>query len=283
MEDYSDPTFPSPFAILPLLLLALGSACGKKPGGSGGYPLRLVPAGTYTIGCTTGQDQDPYCIDHERSHEVKLTRSVLVGETEVTQALYAALMGANPAEFQTCGLNCPVENISWYDAVALANALSSQEGLEPCYVISGESVSWPSGPGCLGYRLPTESEWEVAARGGADTMYSGGDALDAVGWYNENSRVGNGFSPRPVGQKLANGYGLYDMSGNVGEWTWDWHGVYPSGVPADPVGPASGFLRVCRGGSFGSPPLNAEVAARSDGKPGDRMSNRGVRLVRTAP
>ncbi len=209
---------------------------------------------------------------------MRLTRSVLMGETEVTQGLYAAVMGTNPSEFQACGPSCPVQEISWYDAVTFANALSSQEGLDPCYVISGESVSWPSGPGCLGYRLPTESEWEVAARGSIGAKYSGSASLYAIGWYDDNS----GGETHPVGQKQANGYGLYDMSGNVWEWTWDWYGEYPSGTPADPAGPASGSRRVTRGGSWDRDPQSARVAVRSSSPPGVRGNALGVRLVRTA-
>jgi sulfatase modifying factor 1 len=138
-------------------------------------------------------------------------------------------------------------------------------------------VSWPSGPGCLGYRLLTESEWEVAARGGSDANYSGGDALDAVGWHEENS----GLKTYPVGQKQPNGYGLYDMSGNVWEWTWDWHGEYPTGSAADPT-PASGANRVYRGGSWSSIPRNTRVSRRASSPSGRCSDGLGVRLVRTA-
>jgi formylglycine-generating enzyme required for sulfatase activity len=240
------------------------------------YPLRPVPAGTYTIGCTKGQGRD--CHEDETSHKVKLTRSILVGETEVTQALYAAVMGSNPAGFAACGA-CPVENISWYDAVALANALSALEGLEPCYVIAGESVSWPQGPACLGYRLPTEAEWEVSARAGRDYKYAGGGDVDEVGWVDDNS----GGQAHPVGQKPANGYGLYDMSGNVREWVWDWYGEYPSGKGTDPSGPASGSYRAYRGGGWRFGPQGARVTDRNGFAPGSRSDVLGVRLLRTAP
>jgi formylglycine-generating enzyme required for sulfatase activity len=248
--------------------------------GSSGYALGLVPAGTYTIGCTAGQGSD--CGDDEKpARKVTLSRSVLVGEAEVTQGLYQRLMGSNPSDFTSCGSTCPVEQVSWYEVVKVANKLSAAEGLEACYVINGESVSWPKGPSCLGYRLPTEAEWEVAARGGGDAQYAGGDELGAVGWFGHNS----GMTPHPVGQKQANGYGLHDMSGNVWEWVWDWYdsGAYSKGAASDPTGPASGSHRVLRGGSWSSDPQGARVASRNYYTPGYRSSRLGVRLLRTAP
>jgi formylglycine-generating enzyme required for sulfatase activity len=248
--------------------------------GSGGYALRPVPAGSYTIGCTVGQEGE--CQADERpARRVTLSRAILVGETEVTQALYQRLMGNNPSHFSSCGATCPVEQVSWFDAVAFANKLSASEGLESCYVISGERVTWPKGASCLGYRLPTEAEWEVAARGGRDDKYAGGGELGAVGWYDGNS----GGETHPVGQKAANGYGLYDMSGNVWEWAWDGYdsSAYAGGAAIDPVGPAPGSYRVNRGGSCYYVPGLARVADRSRDTPGNRDSNLGFRLIRTAP
>ncbi|MFM2246878.1 MAG: hypothetical protein RL071_2952, partial [Pseudomonadota bacterium] len=227
---------------------ASSGAGGSRVVGSSGYALRLVPAGTYTVGCTSGQGGD--CFDDEKpARKVTLSRSVYMGETEVTQGLYQRLMGSNPSKFTSCGSNCPVEQVSWVDVVKLANKLSAAEGLESCYVINGESVSWPKGPACLGYRLPTEAEWEVSARGGGDAKYGGGNELSAVGWFDGNS----GSKTHPVGQKQANAYDLHDMSGNVWEWTWDWYDerAYAAGAVRDPLGPASGSTRVYRGGSWG--------------------------------
>jgi sulfatase modifying factor 1 len=258
---------------------SVGRPAGSRASASTGYALRLVPAGTWPVGCTVGQGGD--CGDDERpARRVNLSRAVLVGETEVTQGLYERLVGTNPSVFGGCGATCPVENVSWLEAVRFANLLSASEGFERCYVISGENVTWPKGLSCQGYRLPTEAEWEVAARGGRDDKYAGGDDLGTVGWYSSNS----GGETHPVGQLAANGYGLYDMSGNVWEWTWDWFnsGTYVVGRTADPIGPAAGSFRVIRGGSWSHDAQRGRVANRYSITPGRRDSGLGFRLVRTA-
>jgi formylglycine-generating enzyme required for sulfatase activity len=256
-------------------LVALGAVVGCAKSVS--LPVGRVPAGTYEVGCTAGQRG---CLPIERpSHTVTLTRSVLVMETEVTQGLWQAVMGSNPSLFSACGPECPVEQVSWEDAVRFANALSARDGLEPCYELTGSTVSWPKGVTCAGWRLPTEAEWEVAARGGVDEKYPGGGELDAVGWTGQNSDK----ATHPVKQKAANGYGLYDMSGNVWEWVWDWYGPYSSGAQVDPVGPASGSDRAFRGGSWFDVAAYARVPMRGSHSPDKRLSVIGLRLVQTAP
>lgn len=245
-----------------------------------------IPAGRFRMGSPDGEagrdgDEGPV-------HEVEITRGFWMKGTEVTQGEWEEVMGNNPSKFQACGKGCPVEQVSWWDAVAYCNALSRREGLEECYEMRGckgrpgggdyfcEGVGF-RGLGCRGYRLPTEAEWEYAARAGSETaLYTGGmtlrgknhaPELDGIAWYGGNSGVSyeggwdcSGWpekqyastrcGPHPVGQKRPNGWGLYDMLGNVWEWVWDWYGGYSSGRQVDPLGPETGRLRVGRGGSW---------------------------------
>jgi len=189
----------------------------------------------------------------------------------VTQALYAQVMNKNPSGFQ--GEDRPVEKVSWFDAVEFCNALSEQCGLDKAYEIDGEKVK-PI-PVANGYRLPTESEWEYACRAGTtDSRYAD---LAEIAWYDENS----GGETHGVGQKQANGFGLYDMLGNVLEWCNDWYEKkYPSGAVVDPAGPKTGSRRVLRGGGWFNSAGGCRSAYRLNGAPGARSGDCGFRLAR---
>ena len=200
----------------------------------------------------------------------------------------------------------PVEQVSWYDAIVYCNLLSIKEGLTPCYTIKGSTdpAAWGTSPRLTsaedyddwksvtcnfdadGYRLPTEAEWEYAARGGNpedgswDNTYSGSNTLDDVAWYRDNSDR----KTHEVGKKQANALGLYDMSGNVLEWCWDWYGSssgYPSGTE-DPAGPDAGSNRVGRGGSWRNSASDCTASNRSNVSPYNRYNDGGFRLVRSA-
>jgi sulfatase modifying factor 1 len=210
--------------------------------------------------------------------QVTLTRGFWMGETPVTQALWAAVMGVNPSSFRSAFSGAmPVEMVSWEDSAEFANEVSRFEGLSPVYAGSGDDVRWDQR--ALGFRLPTGAEWECAARAGQDLEYAGSDDVDLVAWTRENS----GGRPHPVSRKAPNAWGLRDMSGNVREWCWDRYGVYPRSDSFDPAGPSFGPDRVIRGGSWNRDPRSARVASRIRGGPGYRDDNLGLRLVRTDP
>jgi formylglycine-generating enzyme required for sulfatase activity len=190
---------------------------------------------------------------------------------EVTQAQYKSVMGTEPSAFPSCGASCPVDSVTWHQAVAYCNQLSVLAGLNPCYICtgSGAKTSCSSAPAysnekiysCPGFRLPTEAEWERAYRAGTTTAFYNGpvvaascnssDAnLDQIGWYWHNS----GGTPHPVGQKKPNAWGLYDMAGNLEEWVNDcYQKDLGSSAVTDPWGPActtSSTGRCIRGGSW---------------------------------
>jgi formylglycine-generating enzyme required for sulfatase activity len=228
-----------------------------------GY-VRIEP-GTFTMGSPPseeGREAD------ETQHRVTITRAYCMKATEVTQGEWQAVMGSNPSTFKNCGANCPVEQVTWDDAVGYANALSRREGLPECY--SGSTFT---GLGCEGYRLPTEAEWEYAARAGRKGSRYGN--LDDVAWYGKNA----GGTTHPVRLKQPNAWGVHDMLGNVFEWTGDWFGEY-SGAASDPARAAVGSNRVVRGGSLGYEARFARAAFRLS-QPGDmRYRDLGFRLVR---
>lgn len=213
-----------------------------------------VQGGTFTMGATSEQGSDAYS-DEKPTHQVTLS-DYYIGETEVTQELWQAVMGSNPSYFS--GMNLPVEKVSWDDCQTFITKLNQLTGKN--------------------FRLPTEAEWEYAARGGQKSRgykYAGSNTLSVVAWYTDNS----GSKTHPVKQKQANELGLYDMSGNVLEWCQDWYGSYSSNAQTNPTGPSSGPSRVFRGGSWGYSASNCRVAYRNFNSPGYRYYYLGFRVV----
>ncbi len=263
-------------SLLQPLLACSGDTAGERVVTKSGMVMRVIPPGSFTMGCTPGAGE---CFTDEKpTQAVILTVPFLLGETEVTQGQWQAVMGSNPSHFASCGPDCPVEQVSWLDAVAFANALSETEGLESCYRVSGEAVTWPRGLACTGYRLPTEAEWEHAARAGGDTTYAGSADIAAVVWYRDTSER----TPHPVGGKRANAWGLHDMNGNVWEWTWDAFQPFSGGgTVTDPIGPETGLERSIRGGGFGDGSRVVRLVFRRRFSPGGRGFDLGLRLART--
>ena len=272
-----------------------------------------VPAGEFMMGALE-DDEEAYDREKPR-HKVILTRDFLIGKYAVTQALWESVMGSNPSFWK--GANRPVEQVSWFDCVLFCNNLSLLEGFEPIYDGLGDyqagddqnmdedeiddlsdciTCNWNA----KGYRLPTEAEWECSARGGEYHKYAGSDNVDEVAWYRDNSGyalaedlVKHGYrETHPVGQKKSNGFGLYDMSGNVWEWVWgrmlyregDPNGggsIYSHGPVTDPHGSAVGCLRVYRGGGCYNDSENVRSSRRNSGYPKNRWKSLGFRIERS--
>ena len=235
----------------------------------------FVPGGSFQM----GNPNSAVGGSHERPvHTVTLTTGFYMGKYEVTQAQYRTVMGTNPSSGYGVGDNYPVYSVSWYDAVNFCNQLSVREGLTPAYTVNGTSVTWNRSAN--GYRLPTEAEWEYAAKGGngspGNYTYAGSDNADSVAWYDGNS----GSTTHTVGTKSPNGLGIYDMSGNVWEWCWDWYGYYSSGAQTDPMGASSGSNRVRRGGVWVGSVVAVRSAARYSYDPNGQGDGRGFRLAR---
>ncbi|MDR1301361.1 MAG: SUMF1/EgtB/PvdO family nonheme iron enzyme [Treponema sp.] len=228
-----------------------------------------VEGGTFQMGSTNGAS------DEKPVHTVTV-KGFYMGKTEVTQKEWREIMGNNPSFFK--GDNLPVEQVSWNEVIEFCNRLSLKEGLTPAYRGSGNNITCDFN--ATGYRLPTEAEWEYAAKGGNQNYltyeYSGGNSADSVAWYDGNS----GGKTHPVGTKQPNSLGLYDMSGNVWEWCWDWYGGYSSGNQTDPTGVSSGTGRVSRGGGWGYGAASVRAANRSNYTPSGRDLDLGFRLVR---
>ncbi|MEB3236720.1 MAG: SUMF1/EgtB/PvdO family nonheme iron enzyme [Candidatus Sericytochromatia bacterium] len=214
------------------------------------------------------------------TQSVTLTRGFFMQKTHVTQGQWQALMCFNPSDFQGCA-DCPVERVNWYDAIGFANALSRKEGLPEVYNSDGTLKTGTDIYATTGYRLPTEAEWEYAYRAGTTTRWYNGDDESKVGdiaWFDGNS----GSKTQPVAQKQPNAFGLYDMAGNVWQWT-DRAADYPGGAVTDPADPEYTWYRVIRGGSWRVDASSTRAASRYYDSPGIRIGRVGFRLARSRP
>ena len=254
--------------------------------------LILVPGGTFTMGSPGSERQRN---EDEAQHDVTI-KAFYVDPYEVKQADYAAVMGVNPSHFN--GSNLPVENVTWYDAVAYCNKLSESRDLTPVYEVNGNTVIWDRSAD--GYRLLTEAEWEYAARAGTNTIYNFGDQVNSnlanfEGSYPyliEENYVRHSnpdvVTSRYRGETISvdelapNGFGLYNTHGNVSEWCFDYYGEYNLQNTTDPVGVSSGSLRVNRGGSYIDFGKHLRSAYRSATNPIDTDQNLGFRICRNA-
>ena len=221
-------------------------------------PMVKVQGGTFTMGATP--EQEGQASDNEKpAHQVTLTSDYYIGQTEVTQELWEAVMESNPSEHK--GPKNPVENVSWNDIV--------NDFLPKLNELTG-----------LNFVLPTEAQWEYAARGGNRSkayMFSGSHDIEEVGWYSNDGSFE--LETHPVAQKKPNELGIYDMTGNVYEWCSDWLGAYSAEAQTDPKGPASGTYRIYRGGAFRFDAWNNRVSLRSRWYPEDRRDFVGFRLA----
>lgn len=229
-----------------------------------GYPLVSIKGGAFRMGSPKterGRRRD------EESRKV-IVNDFLLSPHEVTQAEYENVMGINPSH--TKGKRLPVETVSWFKAIEFCNRLSEREGLKPAYIIRGKRVLWDKSS--EGYRLPTEAEWEFACRGDTESAYNVGDVIttDQANYY--------GRKTLPVESFPANGFGLFDMHGNVWEWCWDGYGSYPREVNNPAAEPDS--VCVVRGGSFRSIAIDSRSANRGSSTAVYRSWDTGFRVAR---
>ncbi|MDD3103498.1 MAG: SUMF1/EgtB/PvdO family nonheme iron enzyme [Candidatus Cloacimonetes bacterium] len=270
-------------------VIAVGAGGGPIPGN-----FVYVPAGTYIMGDTLGEGSN----NELPTHSVTLD-SFYMDKYLITQYEYTAIMGSNPAYDFGVGDIYPVYNVSWYSAIKYCNLRSMAEGLTPCYTIMGSTnpASWGAVPtssdsnwdaaicnwSANGYRLPTEAEWEYAARGATnnpDYLYSGSDDIDVVAWQTGNNIP---WGTKPVGTKAPNALDIYDMSGNLYEWCWDWFddSYYGSSPVNNPTGPMGGFWRVWRGGFWNDSANQCRVTNRSSFNPYLSGNSVGFRICRS--
>ncbi len=256
----------------------------------------FTPASSFWMG--SREEELGREIDETR-HYVTLTYNLEVMDHEVTQEEFSSRMGYNPSYFdETCGAQCPVENVSWHEALAYANSFSADTGLPSCFICTGTlpnitctlDSTYAKPQDCTGFRLPTEAEWEFVARAGTENatpsgnlIHTGCDPVDAglnsLGWFCGNATL----QPHLGKQKNANAWGLYDILGNVGEWVWDrYYMNYQTDLPTDPIGPGgTASSRVIRGGNWQYEARWCRLASRAANTDSNRFNNVGFRLVRS--
>ena len=250
----------------------------------------LVEGGSFIMGDTWGDGES----DEKPTHKVTFTYDFYIGKYETTFNEYDAFCddtGRRKPKDEGWGRGKrPIARVSWWDAIAYCNWLSQKEGLPVAYRLRGDPSEGQMLDAngnvttditkVLGYRLPTEAEWEYAARGGnhqSQYKYSGSDNENEVAWYSSTS----GLKTHEVGLKLPNALGIYDMSGNVYEWCSDWYGDYYSSVQTNPYNSVYGFSRVIRGGCWFNVETYTRIARRSSGAPTFTISGLGFRIART--
>jgi len=264
-----------------------------QPSSSTPANMVYVEGGSFNMGSNDGDG------DEKPVHKVTVS-SFYIGKYEVTQKEWREVMGSSPSYFK--GDDKPVEQVSWYDVIEYCNQRSLKEGLTSCYTIDKSrkdpnntneyddlkwsvSVNWQAN----GYRLPTEAEWEYAARGGIKSKgfkYSGSDDISSVAWYYDNSYAKgdkhSDYGTHKAGTKAANELGIHDMSGNVWEWCWDWYdsGYYAKSQSSDPIGAGSGSSRVLRGGSWDDNDYFCRMSFRDVKSPGHSHYYIGFRVSR---
>ena len=290
-----------------ILITAIAMTCGFETlrgesaysaGAEYGIETVFVEGGTFVMGCNP--EEESYCDDAEKPmHEVTLTKDFYIGKYEVTQKQWLQVMGSDlrrqrdkagdGSSIRGEGDNYPMYYVSWYETLEFCNKLSELTGRTPAYRINNASSQNDIAdkkpvvtviPGTNGWRLPTEAEWEYAARGGKSgvgSRYSGGDDIREVAWYDGHSEDGT----HPAGTKKANALGIHDMTGNVDEWVFDRYSFsYYAGSPAqDPQGPDTGASRVIRGGNWHTYSRNARVSIRYGYGVGFPSFNLGFRLA----
>jgi formylglycine-generating enzyme required for sulfatase activity len=235
-----------------------------------------LPGGTFRMG---SPEEDELALDSEKPQHTVTVSGFAMSRCVVTRQLYREVVGAGPSEWQSApdDAQLPANYLDWFEAVELCNRLSTRQGYRPCYKRQGNTVLWDREAD--GYRLPTEAEWEYAARAGTTTRWGCGDAPTDLGrhaWYAVNA----GGGVHPVGTKAPNPWGFFDMAGNVYEWCWDRYGPYPAEAVADPAGPADGAVHVLRGGAYWGGARVLRSAHRRRDEPEFRRDDVGVRVVR---